>query len=170
MDNFFTIESINGETIHYEEGKLNGNDVLVKDCENAVIRLFGGPSTLRLANLKNCKLLCEYLRSIYVYVTFQTKCLGLPNSKIFMTVCIPIFPGGPVRTSVFVDQVEKSVLFLCCHQLRTHSSENVDIYLRVRSRAIIEDCKKIRFGPYNWEHEKSEDLHKKAEISVRLER
>ncbi|CAL8111264.1 unnamed protein product [Orchesella dallaii] len=134
-DNFFTIENVKQGTVRYTEDQLNGNDVMVKDSVDAVIILEGGPSTLRLANLKNCKLLC-----------------------------------GPVRTSVFVDNVQESVLFLCCQQLRTHSSENVDIYLRVSSRAIIEDCKNIRFGPYNWNHEKSNDLHIKAGIAATLER
>ncbi|ODM99699.1 Tubulin-specific chaperone C [Orchesella cincta] len=134
-DNFFTIENIKQTTVRYTEDQLNGNDVLVKDSTDAVIILEGGPSTLRLANLRNCKLLC-----------------------------------GPVRTSVFVDNVQESVLFLCCQQLRTHSSENVDFYLRVSSRAIIEDCKKIRFGPYSWNSEKSEALHTRAEIASTLER
>jgi len=135
FDNYFTIEGIKHQTVRYNESELNGNDVLVKDSTDSVIVLEGSPSTLRLLNLKNCKLLC-----------------------------------GPVHTSVFVDSVHDSVLFLCCQQLRTHSSEKVDVYLRVASRAIIEDCKEIRFGPYAWEHEKSEELHLKANISHTLQR
>jgi len=134
-DNFFTIENVNNQTLQCSESQLNGNDVLVKNCENSTIVLEGGPSTLRLANLKGCKLLC-----------------------------------GPVRTSTFVDSVRESTLFLCCQQLRTHSSVQVDIYLRVGSRAIIEDCSQIRFGPYEWIHEKATALHAKAEIDENLER
>jgi len=102
VDNYFTIEGIKRQTVTYNESELNGNDVLVKDSTDSVIVLEGSPSTLRLLNLKNCKLLC-----------------------------------GPVHTSVFVDSVLDSVLVLCCQQLRTHSSEKVDVYLRVASRAII---------------------------------
>jgi hypothetical protein len=134
-DNYFTIEGIKTQSVTYAETELNGNDVLIKDSTDSTIVLVGSPSTLRLVNLKNCKLLC-----------------------------------GPVHTSVFVDSVRDSVLFLCCQQLRTHSSEKVDIYLRVASRAIIEDCKDIRFGPYSWEHEKSEELHAKTNISHDLQR
>jgi len=75
-----------------------------------------------------------------------------------------------VTTSVFVDSVEDSTLFLSCKQLRTHSSNHVDIYLRVLSRAIIEDCENIRFAPYRWNNSKSEELHRIAEIPNDLER
>lgn len=81
---------------------------------------------------------------------------------------IGLIIGGPVRTSVFVDKVTHSSLYLCCQQLRTHSSEHVDVYLRVASRAIIEDCSNIRFGPYQWDNEKSEKLHSDAGIDQNL--
>jgi hypothetical protein len=78
--------------------------------------------------------------------------------------------GGPVHTSVFVDSAMDSVLFVCCQQLRTHSSKNTDIYLRVRSRAIIEECTGIRFAPYTWDHPLSKHLHDAAQIDDTLER
>jgi len=133
--NFLTIENVEGSRIIYTEEQLSKSDVMVRNLDGAVIHLNGSPSTLRLANLKNCKLIC-----------------------------------GPVHTSVFVDECSNCVFFLCCQQLRTHSSEDLDIYLRVRSRAIIEDCKKIKFAPYNWNHARSEELHRLAEIDVHLER
>jgi hypothetical protein len=133
--NFLTIEGINGKSVVYNEEEIMKSDVLIRNLDGTVIQLNGSPSTLRLARLKNCKLIC-----------------------------------GPVHTSVFVDECVNCILFLCCQQLRTHSSQDLDIYLRVRSRAIIEDCNKIRFAPYSWNHPRSEELHRLAEIDVNLER
>lgn len=59
---------------------------------------------------------------------------------------------GPVCTSVFVDTCKDCKLVVMCQQLRTHSTTDTDIYLHVTSRAIIEDCNKVRFAPFNWSY------------------
>jgi len=133
--NFVTIENLDGEVIEYEHERIAGADVLIRNLTECVIRLEGSPSTLRIKDVKNCKILC-----------------------------------GPVYTSVFVDSAVDSLLFICCQQLRTHSSLNTDIYLRVRSRAIIEECKGIRFGPYSWDHPRSKELHEQTQIDFNMER
>ncbi|OXA42713.1 Tubulin-specific chaperone C [Folsomia candida] len=133
--NFITIENLENTTSVLEDDKVSRTDVLLRNLTNVVIYLHGSPSTLRITNIKNCKILC-----------------------------------GPVYTSVFVESSVDSVLFLCCQQLRTHSSKNTDIYLRVRSRAIIEECNGIRFGPYIWDHPLSNKLHQATQIDSDLER
>jgi len=77
---------------------------------------------------------------------------------------------GPVFTSIFIEDCRDCVFFLSCQQLRVHSSETLDIYLRVRARAVIEDCSRIRFGPYTWTHPKSAQLHLETEINENMER
>lgn len=54
---------------------------------------------------------------------------------------------GPVSNSVFIDNCSDSQLFLACHQLRMHTSENCQVYLYVTSKAIIEHCQNIGFAP-----------------------
>lgn len=39
---------------------------------------------------------------------------------------------------------------IACQQLRVHTSIDVDFYLHVVSKAIIEDCERIRFAPFTW--------------------
>lgn len=68
----------------------------------------------------------------------------LTNCKIF---------SGPVSTSIFAENCYNCTFVIACQQLRLHSSENVDIYLHVTSRAIMEDCSKISVAPYNWVYE-----------------
>jgi hypothetical protein len=43
----------------YEDDKLNGHDVLVRELENVTLRLHGSPSTLRIKNVKNCRIFCK---------------------------------------------------------------------------------------------------------------
>ncbi|XP_012266908.2 tubulin-specific chaperone C [Athalia rosae] len=57
---------------------------------------------------------------------------------------------GPVSSSVFAERCNACSLAFACQQLRLHTSINCDVYCHVTSRAIIEDCFKIRFAPYNW--------------------
>jgi len=89
--------------------------------------------------------------------------LRLSNLKNCILAC------GPVHTSVFVENCDDCKLYLCCQQLRTHSSYRTDIYLRVRARAIIEDCSELRFAPYNYDHAKLEEWHRTVDIDPNLE-
>jgi len=57
---------------------------------------------------------------------------------------------GPTSGSVFVDDCEKSIIVVACHQLRVHRTSSTSFYLHVTSRAIIEDCSLVQFAPYNW--------------------
>lgn len=60
---------------------------------------------------------------------------------------------GPISSSVFAHDCSACTFAFACQQLRLHSSSNCTIYLHVTSRAIIEDCTKIRVAPYNWSYE-----------------
>jgi len=59
---------------------------------------------------------------------------------------------GPVSTSVFIDSCTQSTLALACQQLRTHQTDNTDIYLHTTSKAIIEDCSSVRVAPFTWSY------------------
>ena len=41
-----------------------------------------------------------------------------------------------------------TVFSMACQQLRIHTSSKCDFYIHVTSRAIIEDCKELRFAPF----------------------
>lgn len=88
----------------------------------------------------------ERLTNCEVYLT------GLPSTLHlnYLTNC-KIF-SGPVSTSIFAENCLNCTLVIACQQLRLHSSQHVDIYLHVTSRAIMEDCVGIAIAPYNWNY------------------
>ncbi len=69
---------------------------------------------------------------------------------------------GPVATSVFVDECKETVFALACQQLRVHSTKQTSFFLHVTSRAIIEDCAEVKFGPYSVQYERLDDDYRKA--------
>lgn len=95
---------------------------------------------------KNDVLLSDLIRcTIRIYGTPST--LHMVNLKQ-CTILV-----GPVTSSVFVHDCNECVFAFACQQLRLHSSIDCTIYLHVTSRAIIEDCSRIRVAPYNWTYE-----------------
>jgi hypothetical protein len=70
---------------------------------------------------------------------------------------------GPCQTSVYLENVVNSTLWICCHQLRIHNCNNSSLYVRANSHPIIEDCSNLGFAPYSLQYETIEaDL----EVSV----
>lgn len=55
--------------------------------------------------------------------------------------------SGPVARSIFAESCTNCTFAFTCQQLRLHSSTACDIYMLVTSRAIVEDCREIRFAP-----------------------
>lgn len=55
--------------------------------------------------------------------------------------------SGPVSTSVFIDEATDCQFALACQQLRTHRTTKSDFSLHVTSKAIVEDCREVRFAP-----------------------
>ncbi|KAL1398521.1 hypothetical protein pipiens_008890 [Culex pipiens pipiens] len=56
---------------------------------------------------------------------------------------------GPTARSIFLDDCHNCKFVVACQQLRCHRSRNCDLYLKVTSRAIIEDCAQIQVAEYN---------------------
>ncbi|KAK7104415.1 tubulin-specific chaperone C-like [Littorina saxatilis] len=68
---------------------------------------------------------------------------NLKNCRIF---------SGPVSGSIFIRASTNCVFVLPCQQLRIHNTYDTDFYIHVTSKAIIEDCHRVRFAPYNWKY------------------
>ncbi|XP_015607522.1 tubulin-specific chaperone C [Cephus cinctus] len=118
-----------GDSAYTVMGKVD--DQLVLDAENVN---------------KNDVLLSDLLRcTVRIYGTPST--LHMINLKQ-CTILV-----GPVASSVFIHDCTECQFAFACQQLRLHSSTDCTIYLHVTSRAIIEDCTKIRVAPYNWTYE-----------------
>ena len=75
----------------------------------------------------------------------------LTNCKIF---------SGPVSGSIFIRECTNCVFVVPCQQLRIHTTKLTTFYIHVTSRAIIEDCSEVEFGPYNWTYPNIEEHYK----------
>lgn len=64
---------------------------------------------------------------------------------------------GPTARSIFLDDCNNCKFVVACQQLRCHRSQNCDLYLKVTSRAIIEDCHGIQVAEYNDRYEALDD-------------
>ncbi|KAF3158376.1 hypothetical protein TWF788_004761 [Orbilia oligospora] len=67
---------------------------------------------------------------------FTTTSINTIKSSILI---LPKITGPAHLTSL-----KNSVLVISCHQFRLHDSSDLDVYLRCRSRPIIERCKGVR--------------------------
>ena len=76
---------------------------------------------------------------------------NLKNCKIF---------SGPVSGSIFIDECTDCIFVMPCQQMRIHSTTSTDFYIHVTSKAIIEDCQKVRFAPYNWKYQAIDEHYK----------
>lgn len=92
---------------------------------------------VELSNLSKCKVVL----------------LGSPNTIHMnnLTHCQVLI--GPVNTSVFIDDCRSCEFAVACQQLRVHLTTESDFYVHVVSTPIIEDCRSVRFAPYNLKYE-----------------
>jgi hypothetical protein len=71
---------------------------------------------------------------------------------------------GPITGSAFINNCKNSKLVIACHQLRIHETEQTEFYINVVSRAIIENCKNVKFAPYAWSYKNIEEHFKMSSI------
>ncbi|XP_037958202.1 tubulin-specific chaperone C [Teleopsis dalmanni] len=102
-----------------------------------------------LSNLKNC------------FIELQ----GHPGSVQASHLNNCILLCGPIMRSFFAENCQNSTFALACQQLRLHSSSDCRIYLFVSCRAVIEDCKEIEFGNYNYHYPSIDSDFTKANLS-----
>lgn len=82
---------------------------------------------------------------------------GHPGSLQMLSMKNCLVICGPVARSIFAEACDNCTFAFTCQQLRLHSSNFCDIFMLVTSRAIIEDCKNIRFAPCNYTYAGYED-------------
>ncbi|CAG7823149.1 unnamed protein product [Allacma fusca] len=137
--------------------KMDSNFVTIEDIQDKNI-------IYEEKELDGADVMVRNLEGTIVQLRGTPSTLRITGLKDCKLVC------GPVQTSVFIDNCTNCKLYLCCQQLRTHSSHELEIYLRVRARAIIEDCTGIRFAPYSYPHNKSYEWHQRVNMDPNLER
>lgn len=150
-------ENVNGAKEPIKVGLLDSNFVTIEDIQDKVI-------IYEEKQLDGADVLVRNLEGVTIQLRGTPSTLRISGLKDCRLAC------GPVQTSIFVENCTNCKLYLCCQQLRTHSSHQVDIYLRVRARAIIEDCNGIRFAPYSYSHNKMSEWHQRVNLDPNLER
>lgn len=105
-----------------------------------------------LNQLENCQL----------YLKGTPSALHLNNLKNCRVL------SGPVSTSIFAENCENCTFVIACQQLRLHASKNINIYLHVTSRAIMEDCTAISVAPYNWEYDGIQTDFQTAMLDIKV--
>jgi len=88
----------------------------------------------------------EMLENCRVEIRGAPSTLHMSRIKNCTVLC------GPITTSVLMDDCQNSTLAISCQQLRIHRTTDSSFYLHTTSRAIIEDCRRVKFAPYNWSY------------------
>lgn len=71
---------------------------------------------------------------------------------------------GPCMTSVYLEGATRCGIFACGHQLRIHNCHSSQLYVRVQSHPIIEDCSEMKFAPYSLSYDSIEADIVRAEL------
>jgi hypothetical protein len=92
---------------------------------------------IMLENLTDCKVFLKGIcRALYMH--------NLKSCEVY---------SGPITSSALIEEVENCVLMLASHQIRIHQTKRTDLYLRVRSRPIVEYTREVRVAPYAFTYE-----------------
>jgi hypothetical protein len=59
---------------------------------------------------------------------------------------------GACCTSVYLESVHNCKIFIASHQLRIHTCSDCQLYVRVQSHPIVEDCRNMGFAPYSFQY------------------
>ena len=94
-----------------------------------------------LKNLTNC--------TVNLKSTMGTlHCTNCTNCTFFV---------GPISGSLFLESCNESVYHVTCQQARIHTTHSATFYIHVTSKAIVEDCKGLKFGIRDQFYEGYED-------------
>ena len=94
-----------------------------------------------LKNLTNC--------TVNLKSTMGTlHCTNCTNCTFFV---------GPISGSLFLESCNESVYHVTCQQARIHTTHAATFYIHVTSKAIVEDCKGLKFGIRDQFYEGYED-------------
>lgn len=112
------------------------------------------------SELKNRQL---YLQNL---IDCKVIALGNPSSLQFSNLKNSIVLVGPTSRSAFIKDCINCTFVLACQQVRIHNTQNTTFYLHVTGAAIIENCKKIYFGPYTLKYEELDEDFRQSGLSL----
>ncbi|MCO5597984.1 hypothetical protein L7F22_052073 [Adiantum nelumboides] len=122
------------EAAKHSKGSSMSLSCVVRDLKGAVVvrDLKGQDLEVILENLTNCSVYIQGIcRAMYAH--------KLSSCKVY---------AGPITSSALIEEVEDCTMMLASQQIRIHHAKKIDMYLRVRSRPIVEYTSDVRFAPY----------------------
>lgn len=136
-----------------KEEKVEDDSIVLADCKLTDLKDLDlkmqeeiNKKDVALARLDSCKV----------------KLLGTPSAIHINKLTNCTILSGPVSGSIFIRQCKDCTFVVPCQQLRIHTTTDTKFYIHVTSRAIVEDCSNVSFGPYNWTYP---DIDKHYQIS-----
>lgn len=96
------------------------------------------------------------------------RCYGNPSTLHLSNIKNSVILCGPVSTSIFIENCIDCTFVIACQQLRLHSSKNIQIYLHVTSKGILEDCTEVFVAPYNFTYDKLDEHYKLSGLDKSL--
>ena len=137
-----SIQKAETNAIPTKEAEISANEninlshsIMIKDVDNSTVIKFGeeiNGKDIGILNIKDSTI--EILGNPSVI-----HATNIENSTILV---------GPISGSAFLNNLKNSKVVISCHQLRIHESTKTQFYTHLGSRAIIENCNNIKFGPY----------------------
>ena len=94
-----------------------------------------------------CDFSLSQLEDCTVYLLGTCSTLHVSHVRRCRICCVP------VSSSILVDDAEGCTFALAARQCRIHRAQACDVYLCTCSQPVVEHCRSVRFGPYNFELE-----------------
>lgn len=111
-------------------------DLFIKKLRNETLIVsraeYEGKDKVFIENIENCDIFLPFvMKALYIKNTY--------HSRVY---------AGYVTGASYIDTTNKSVYQVSSHQVRIHKANEVTFHLDCKSAPIIEDCSKLKFGPY----------------------
>lgn len=134
----------NGQVSGCLEGVTTHSPCRIQDLQHAVV-------VRDLKNQEDAEIMLQNLVNCRVYIRGMCRALYVHKLKGCQVY------AGPVTGSALIEEVVDCVLMLASHQIRIHHTKKTDMYLRVRSRPIVEYTSEVRVAPYAFSYHGIED-------------
>lgn len=160
---FTSLESAiqKAESINTKEEKKS-ETLSFNDANSCMIKDIHGQNFTKLENEINGKDI-----AIVNCQNSVIQLIGNPSVVQMSNVDSCIILCGPLSSSAFLNNINNSEIVISSHQLRIHDSTDSKFYIHVGSRAIIENCKKLKFAPYAWSYPKLPQHFEESKLALK---
>lgn len=115
-------------------------DLIIRKLRNETMVVdpaqYEGKQNVYIENIENCDIFLPFImKALYIKNTYQ--------SRVYT---------GMVTGGAHIETTNKSTYQIKAHQVRIHKANEVTFQLNVMNSPIIENCTKLKFGPYMFQY------------------